>query len=79
MGVANKKVIEDGGMGENAYLKWSIEHPRDIEKWDSRFKVLEEYPMFKGMKKGIKCRLKIGTLFSDYLKIMSMVKVLIKE
>jgi O-methyltransferase involved in polyketide biosynthesis len=73
--VANKKVITDGGMNESAFLKWGIERLKDIESWDSRLKVIEEYPMFYGMKKGLSLKMRIGTLMSDYLKIMSMVRV----
>ena len=73
--VANKKVITDGGMGESAFLKWGIENIKDIELWDSRLKVTEEYPMFHGMKKGLSMKMKFGTFISDYLKIMSMVRV----
>lgn len=71
--VANKVVIQAGGMDESSVLKWGIKEAKEIPLWDARIKVLEEYPMFRGMKKGLPLRMKIGTFESDLLKIMSMV------
>jgi O-methyltransferase involved in polyketide biosynthesis len=71
--VANKVVIRAGGMDEGSILRWGIKEVKEIQLWDTRIKVLEEYPMFKGMKKGLPFRMKVGTLESDLLKIMSMV------
>ena len=71
--VANKKVIEAGGMDKTAMLKWGIETAKHIQTWDKRITLIDEYPMFKGMKKGLSLRNKYGTFLSDRLKIMSMV------
>jgi O-methyltransferase involved in polyketide biosynthesis len=71
--VANKRVIKDGGMDETAILKWSIKSARSIEQWDRRIQVVEEFPMFRGMKKGYSVKMKYGLWMSDFLKIMSMV------
>jgi O-methyltransferase involved in polyketide biosynthesis len=71
--VANKKVIEAGGMDKTAILKWGIETAKHIQTWDKRITLVDEYPMFKGMKKGLSLRNKYGTFLSDRLKIMSMV------
>ena len=76
--VANKRVIEDGGMEASANLKWGIENPKVIEKWDKRIKVVEEFPMFRGMKKGYSFKTKYGLWMSDFLRIMSMVHLRIK-
>ncbi|MCX6122777.1 MAG: class I SAM-dependent methyltransferase [Ignavibacteriales bacterium] len=71
--VANKKVIEAGGMDKTAFLKWGIETAKHIQTWDKRITLIDEYPMFKGMKKRLSLRNKYGTFLSDRLKIMSMV------
>jgi O-methyltransferase involved in polyketide biosynthesis len=71
--VANKKVIERGGMDQSAVLKWGLDNAEEIRRWDDRILILEEYPIFRGMKKKMNLRDKIGTSFSDFLEIMSMV------
>ena len=71
--VANKVVIKAGGMDESSILKWGVKTAKTLEGWDRRTEVLEEYPMFKHMKKTLNFKNKIGTLESDLLKIMSMV------
>jgi hypothetical protein len=49
--VANKVVIKAGGMDKSSFLKWRIKTAKTLEEWDRRTEVLEEYPMFKHMKK----------------------------
>ena len=71
--VANQKVIKDSGMDEKSFLKWGINRAGEITSRDPRLKVLEEYPMFKNIKRRLKLREKIGTCFSDVLNIMYMV------
>ncbi|MGD1044201.1 MAG: class I SAM-dependent methyltransferase [Bacteroidota bacterium] len=71
--VSNKKVIEASGMDKTAFLKWGIETAKQIKTWDKRIILIDEYPMFKGMKKGLSFRNKYGTFLSDRLNIMSMV------
>jgi len=71
--VANKKVIEGGGMDKSAVLRWGLESAQEIRRWDDRIRIVAEYPMFHGMKDGLTFRDKVGTSFSDFLKIMSMV------
>ena len=39
------KLIKDSGI-ENAFMKWGIDDPKAISKWDSRITVLESYPLF---------------------------------
>jgi len=73
--IANKRVIRDGGMSESAALVWSIEDPRDIERWDERIALMESYPLFRGMKHGRNLKQKWGMLMSDALHIMSMVRL----
>ncbi len=71
--VANKHVIETGGMDESSILKWGIETAKQIQAFDKRITLLEEYPMFKGMKKGLSFRYKFGTFLSDLFNIMFIV------
>jgi O-methyltransferase involved in polyketide biosynthesis len=71
--VANKLVIKAGGMDESSILKWGLKNASEFREWDDRITVLEEYPMFKHMKKGLSLRGRIGTMGSDLLKIMSIV------
>jgi O-methyltransferase involved in polyketide biosynthesis len=71
--MANKRVIEAGGMDRSAMLKWGLRQGRDMESWDRRITVLAEYPMFRDMKAGLSVAEKLGTKLSDALRIMSMV------
>ena len=71
--ISNKKVLEAGGMDKNAVLKWGIESAKHIQTWDARITLVDEYRLFKGMKKGLSLRNKYGTFLSDRLNIMSMV------
>jgi len=73
--MANRKVIKAGGMDESAALTWALRRPKDLESWDPRFAVLEEYPIFRGVKEGLTAAGRYGTWVSDALKIMSMVHV----
>ncbi len=71
--VANKKVIADGGMDKSSVLKWGIERAKEIHAWDTRIKIMDDYPIFKKMKRALPIRNKIGTMISDLLNIMFMV------
>jgi O-methyltransferase involved in polyketide biosynthesis len=71
--IANKRVIEDGGMDANARLKWGLSKASEIHGWDGRIAVLEEYPIFRGLKDKLTLRERWGTFLSDTLRIMSMV------
>ena len=72
---ANERVIKAGGMSKSAILKWGLKRAKDIERWDERFHVLEEYPLFRGLKKGFGLKEKYGLFLSDFLKVMSIVHV----
>ncbi len=73
--VANKKVIDKGGMNKAAYLKWGIDNIFEIEKWSNNIKVLINMPMFKEHKKKYPLIKRIGMNISDSLKIMSLAHV----
>lgn len=76
---SNKKVLEGGGMDKSTVLKWGVENSSSIAAWDHRIKIINEFPMFKGMKKGFRIDLKFGLLMSDLLKIMSLVHLRIEK
>jgi O-methyltransferase involved in polyketide biosynthesis len=71
--VANKRVIKAGGMDKRSILKWGIETAKQIQLWDKRITLLDEYPLFKNMKNGLSFRNKYGTFLSDRLNIMFIV------
>jgi hypothetical protein len=71
--IANKKVIQDGGMDQSAQLKWGISRASEIREWDRRVTVLEEYPIFRGLKDALSLKEKWGRFLSDTLRIMSMI------
>ena len=73
--IANKKVIEKGGMSKSAGLKWGIDDILEIEKWNSHIKVISNMPMFKEHKKNYPVLKRIGMNISDVLKIMSLVHI----
>jgi O-methyltransferase involved in polyketide biosynthesis len=73
--VANKKIIKGGGMDESAVLKWGLETARTIQQWDNRIILVNEYRIFKNIKRSLNLRNKIGTLISDLLNIMFMVHI----
>lgn len=77
MQIANKKVIEDGGMDASAYLKWGINDIGELEKWDAGITVTENMKMFQEHRKRYSKRKRIGMWISDALSIMSLAKITI--
>ncbi len=73
--IANKQVIEDGGMDKSAYLKWGIDNIFDVESWDNYIKVISNMVMFKEHKKNYPFIKRIGMNISDMLKIMSLTHI----
>lgn len=73
--VANEKVITAGGMDESAMLKWGLRRAENIELWDSRISVMSEFPIFRDFKRGLSIGERLGTMLSDALRIMSMVRL----
>ncbi|HXK11024.1 MAG TPA: class I SAM-dependent methyltransferase [Vicinamibacteria bacterium] len=70
--IANERVIRDGGMDESAVLKWGIDRPRDVARWDRRIEVLEAHRLFRGITRRLPWRARLATLLSDALNIMSI-------
>ncbi len=75
MKIANKKVIDRGGMDKDAYLKWGTDNIFEIEKWDENIKVKSTIPMFSEHKKKYPMMKRIGMGISDALKIMSLAHI----
>jgi O-methyltransferase involved in polyketide biosynthesis len=71
--IANEKVIRDVGMDESAVLRWGIERPRDLSRWDPRIEVLEASPLFHGITGRLPWKARPGTLLSDAMNIIFMV------
>jgi O-methyltransferase involved in polyketide biosynthesis len=76
--IANKKVIERGGMDKSAYLKWGIKNIYELEKWNPKMKILENMKMFDDYKKRYPLGKRIGMAISDALSIMSLVHIRIE-
>jgi|WetSurMetagenome_2_1015567.scaffolds.fasta_scaffold28982_3 O-methyltransferase involved in polyketide biosynthesis len=77
--IANKKVIEKGGMDIEACLKWGIDNIFEIEKWEGNIKVKSNKPIFQEHKKNFPLSKRIGMTISDMLKIMSLAHVKINQ
>ena len=70
--IANKKVIEQGGMDKKANLVWGINDIRKITKWGNRIEIVNNMPMFKEFKKKYPIKKRIGMIISDIIKVMAL-------
>jgi len=77
--IANKMVIRDGGMSSAANLVWALDNVRELEKWDSRIRVLDSMPMFKKFKKKYPPYRRLGMNISDAMKIQSLAHIRMGE
>ncbi|MBN1873304.1 MAG: class I SAM-dependent methyltransferase [Anaerolineae bacterium] len=75
--IANRKVIEDSGMDEDAYLKWGIDNIKEIEKWSHRIKVVDNMKMFTEHRKKYPVSKRLGMWISDALSVMSLAQITI--
>jgi O-methyltransferase involved in polyketide biosynthesis len=73
--VANKRVIEAGGMDEGAFLKWGTDEPVSIALWDPRLEIVENCPMFARNRSGMGLGRRVATRLSDALRIMSLMRI----
>lgn len=73
--VANRRVIAAGGMDAGAELQWGLRDAKALESWDRRIAVVESYPMFRGARRGLRLSERAGTLASDALNLMSIVRL----
>lgn len=76
--IANKTVIEDGGMDKTAYLKWGTDNIYEIEKWNTGIRVDETMKMFAEHRKRYPLTKRFGMWISDTLSVMSLAKVTIE-
>ncbi|HPS43550.1 MAG TPA: class I SAM-dependent methyltransferase [Treponemataceae bacterium] len=77
--IANKKVIDDGGMDKSAYLKWGVNDIRAIEAWKCGITVDENMKMFADHRKKYPFPKRLGMWISDALSIMSLAKITIQK
>ena len=73
--VANKKVIQAGGMDETAILKWGMRSAKILEKWDPRFTLMQIIPIYRGVKKAYPIKMRCSLWLWNSLKISSIVHV----
>ncbi len=73
--IANKKVIKNGEMDENAILKWGVSDIKETENWNVGITVDENMKMFKEYKKRYPLTKRAGMIISDILSIMSLAKI----
>ena len=78
MKIANRKVLESGGMGGFSG-GWGLKDVESIEKWDNRIKVIDSKPMHKGMKKGLSFKTKLILSIPDLLGVCLMVHLRIES
>jgi O-methyltransferase involved in polyketide biosynthesis len=71
--LANRKIIRSIGLGEQSCLKWGLDRAADILAWNSTIRVVEEYPVYKGMKGGLSLKNRYLAFISDRHRIMFMV------
>lgn len=76
--MANKAVIEKGGMDKTAYLKWGTDNIYEIEKWNIGIQVDETMKMFAEHRKRYPLTKRLGMWISDTLSLMSLAKITIK-
>ncbi|GAP22608.1 class I SAM-dependent methyltransferase [Leptolinea tardivitalis] len=70
---ANQMVIKSSGLDEKSFLVWGLERSEDVEKWDSRFKVLETLYFFRDNRKLLPLNVWLVGVFSDSRRIQYMV------
>ncbi len=75
MKAANRAVIKNGGMDEGSFLKWSMKSAKEIEGWDARLKVVEEYPYFRELtgRSEMKFSTRVMIWISEKLRMIYMV------
>ncbi len=76
--IANKKVIDEGGMDKTAYLKWGTDNIYEIEQWNTGIQVEKTMKMFTDHRKRYPRSKRIGMWISDTLSIMSLAKIAIE-
>lgn len=73
MSIAKKQVLKKGGMGMAADAGWAVKNPKDLEKWDSRFTVMDALPMHTGVKRGLPLSAAFPLFMADTLGVCHMI------
>ncbi len=76
---ANKHLIERIGLDEKSFLKWGVQTANEISAWNDKIEVVKDYPIYKGMTKGLNLKHKFMAYSSDKYKIMYMAHLRMKN
>ena len=71
--MANRMVIKVSGMDEKSFLKWGLKDAKILESWDTRIKIIDQYPMFEAIRNRLPLKDKVVAWISDRLKMQYMV------
>jgi len=77
--IANKKVIENGGMDKDAYLKWGTANIYEMEKWNEKISVIQHMKMFSEHKNKYPITKRLGMILSDALSVMFLAHIKINQ
>jgi O-methyltransferase involved in polyketide biosynthesis len=75
MRIAKKQVLKKGGMGMSSDGGWGLKPIKSLEKWDKRIRVVDAFPMYKGMKKDLPLSQKLMLSMPDLLGVCHMIYV----
>lgn len=70
--VANKMVIQRGGLDERSFLKWGLDDPRSLLAWDNRIHLLQALYYFGSKARSLDLSTRLIGWYSDRLKIQYM-------
>ena len=73
--LANKRILEQTEMDESARLKWSANSVREIVQLHHNLQVLDNTKLFRNHRSHAPFRQRIGFLFSDMMRIMSLAHI----
>ncbi len=46
LNLGNRMVLKKGNMGDQAVMRWAVRSSKEISTWDTRIRVIDEYPMY---------------------------------
>lgn len=72
---ANKMVLKKGNMDKEALLKWEIKKPNKIKEWNENIKEVNQYLMFKNIRKKKEIKNKIVLAISDSLRMQFLIQI----
>lgn len=73
--MANRMVLKASGMDEGSFLIWGLKEAKTLESWDSRIKLVHDYPMFQSVMNRFGLKDKIMAWISDLFKMQYMVHI----